>query len=164
MMCLLISKSHLIHLLAYPDHEQQQSLFYFPYANDDDFHVQQLPASHSFLTILINLNIPDTVAYIGEFCFAGCDNKTTGDNGNNEDPGDLIIYSPNSDALVDVAYTFGELTGIHVEVQSLGTGEALEKIVAEAENPQADVLYGGVNYANAFKYADYFEGVSAGDG
>jgi iron(III) transport system substrate-binding protein len=69
----------------------------------------------------------------------------------------LVIYSPNSDALVDVAYKFGELYGITVEVQSQGTGECLEKIVAEAENPQADILYGGVNYANAHNYAEYFE-------
>ncbi len=69
----------------------------------------------------------------------------------------LVIYSPNSKALVDVAYRFGELYGIEVEVQSQGTGECLEKIVAEAENPQADVLFGGVNYANAHNYAEYFE-------
>lgn len=75
--------------------------------------------------------------------------------------GSLVIYSPNSDALVEVAYTFGEIYGIDVQVQSLGTGEALEKIVAEAANPQADVMYGGVNYANAFKYADNFEKYTA---
>ncbi|MDO4198535.1 MAG: extracellular solute-binding protein [Erysipelotrichaceae bacterium] len=75
--------------------------------------------------------------------------------------GTLVIYSPNTEALCDVAYAFGEQYGIDVQVQSLGTGEALEKIVAETENPQADVLYGGVNYANAYKYADYFEQYTA---
>ncbi len=73
----------------------------------------------------------------------------------------LVIYSPNSDKLIEVAEKFGEETGITVEVVSLGTGECLERIVAETENPQADVLYGGVNYANAFKYADYFEQYTA---
>lgn len=73
----------------------------------------------------------------------------------------LVIYSPNSDKLIEVAEKFGEQTGIQVEVVSLGTGECLERIVAEKENPQADVLYGGVNYANAFKYADYFEQYTA---
>ncbi len=28
--------------------------------------------------------------------------------------GELVIYSPNSDALVDAAYTFGELYGVDV--------------------------------------------------
>jgi iron(III) transport system substrate-binding protein len=74
-----------------------------------------------------------------------------------EGGGTLVIYSPNTDALVDVAYTFGEKFGISIEVQSMGTGECLEKIVAETENPQADILYGGMNYANAINYADYFE-------
>ena len=97
---------------------------------------------------------------------AGCSSNTpaTDETGAGEETvggGSLVIYSPNSDALVEVAYAFGEKYGIEVEVQSLGTGEALEKIVAEAENPQADVLYGGVNYANAFKYADYFEQYTA---
>ena len=93
------------------------------------------------------------------FALVGCGDKSGGEV--EQVGGDLVIYSPNSDALVEVAYTFGEIYGINVEVQSLGTGEALEKIVAEAENPQADVLYGGVNYANAFKYADNFEQYTA---
>ena len=75
--------------------------------------------------------------------------------------GQLVIYSPNSDALLAAAEAFGEQYGIEVLIQPLGTGEALEKIVAEVENPQADVLYGGVNYANAYKYAEYFEQYTA---
>ncbi|MCR4626508.1 MAG: extracellular solute-binding protein [Treponema sp.] len=71
--------------------------------------------------------------------------------------GDLVIYSPNSDALVDAAYAFGEQYGINVEVLSMGTGECAERVVSEAGNPQADVWYGGVNYANGIKYAQYFE-------
>jgi len=73
----------------------------------------------------------------------------------------LVIYSPNSDPLIAVAETFGELYGVEVEVLSKGTGECLESIVAEKDAPQADVLYGGVNYANAFKYAEYFEEYTA---
>ena len=97
------------------------------------------------------------------FTVAGCSNGNTSEAGEGETVGggSLVIYSPNSDALVAVADVFAEKYGIDVQVQSLGTGEALEKIVAEAENPQADVLYGGVNYANAFKYADYFEQYTA---
>ena len=97
------------------------------------------------------------------FALVGCSSSGETAEGGEEQVGggSLVIYSPNSDALVEVAYTFGEKYGIDVEVQSLGTGEALEKIVAEAANPQADILYGGVNYANAFKYADNFEQYTA---
>ena len=83
-------------------------------------------------------------------CTFGCKKEEEGG-------GSLIIYSPNSDPLVEVAYTFGKKFGIDVQVQSMGTGECLERIVAEKDNPQCDVLYGGLNYANAFNYADYFE-------
>lgn len=68
--------------------------------------------------------------------------------------GDLVIYSPNTDALIEVCYTFGEKYGINVEVVSAGTGECLERISAEKDNPQGDVMYGGMNYANSFN-ADY---------
>ena len=80
--------------------------------------------------------------------------------------GDLVIYSPNSDTLIEAAYTFGEKYGINVEVVSAGTGECLERISAEKDNPQADVMYGGMNYANAIKPANVplFEPyVAAGD-
>lgn len=71
--------------------------------------------------------------------------------------GELIIYSPNSDALVDAAFVFGETYGIDVQVLSMGTGEVASRVVAEAANPQADVWYGGVNFANGNTYKDYFE-------
>ena len=68
--------------------------------------------------------------------------------------GDLVIYSPNSDALIEVCETFGDKYGINVQVVSAGTGECLERISAEKDNPQADIMYGGMNYANSFN-ADY---------
>ena len=71
--------------------------------------------------------------------------------------GSLVIYSPNSDLLVEAAYAFGEQYGITVEVLSMGTGEVIERVVNEAGNPQADVWYGGVNFANGNTYKDYFE-------
>ncbi|MBR4470604.1 MAG: extracellular solute-binding protein [Erysipelotrichaceae bacterium] len=78
----------------------------------------------------------------------------------------LVIYSPNSDPLIAVAETFGEKYGIAVEVVSAGTGECLERIAAEKDNPQGDIMYGGMNYANSFN-ADYVplfeEYVAAGD-
>lgn len=80
--------------------------------------------------------------------------------------GSLVIYSPNSDALIDAAYTFGDKYGINVEVVSAGTGECLERISAEKDNPQGDIMYGGMNYANSFNadYVPLFEQyVAAGD-
>lgn len=71
--------------------------------------------------------------------------------------GSLVIYSPNTDALTNAAYAFGEKYGVDVTILSMGTGECLQRIVSETENPQADVMYGGVNYANGVNYAKYFE-------
>lgn len=71
--------------------------------------------------------------------------------------GSLVIYSPNTEALAEAVYVFGEKYGIDVTVLSMGTGECLQRIVSEAENPQADVMYGGVNFANGINYAPYFE-------
>ena len=73
--------------------------------------------------------------------------------------GDLIIYSPNSDALIEVCDTFAAKYGINVQVVSAGTGECLERISAEKDNPQAYIMYGGMNYANSFNpdYVPLFE-------
>ncbi len=91
------------------------------------------------------------VAVAGVFA-SGAQEAQTGKVG-----GSLVIYSPNSDLLVDAAYAFGEQYGITVEVLSMGTGEVAERVVNEAGNPQADVWYGGVNFANGNTYKDYFE-------
>lgn len=58
--------------------------------------------------------------------------------------GDLVIYSPNSQGIMNaVIPLFEEKTGINVEVVSGGTGFLMEKIENEKNNPQADVLFGG---------------------
>lgn len=102
-------------------------------------------------------------------CSSSSSDDTTnggGDDTTSEVGGDLIIYSPNSDALIAVAETFGEKYGINVQVVSAGTGECLERISAEKDNPQADIMYGGMNYANSFNedYVGLFEPyVATGD-
>ena len=93
------------------------------------------------------------------FAVAGCSNNETAETGTDGTEetvggGSLIIYSPNTDALIAAADVFGEKYGIDVQVVQAGTGECLERIVAEKDNPQGDVLYGGMNYANSFN-ADY---------
>lgn len=85
----------------------------------------------------------------------------------NEEPtvggGSLVIYSPNSDALIAATDVFAEKYGVDVQVISAGTGECLERVVAEKDNPQGDVMYGGMNYANSFnpEYAPLFETYTA---
>ena len=105
------------------------------------------------------------------FAIVGCSGgEPKTDEGGSDEPvtgGSLVIYSPNSDALIDVAYTFGEKYGITVDVVSAGTGECLERIAAEKDNPQGDVMFGGMNYANSFNpdYVPLFEAYTAeGDG
>ena len=95
-------------------------------------------------------------------CSGGKTESTNGDEGTVEGTvggGDLVIYSPNSDALIEVVETFGEKYGINVQVVSAGTGECLERISAEKDNPQADIMFGGMNYANSFNpdYVPLFE-------
>ncbi len=73
--------------------------------------------------------------------------------------GDLVIYSPNSDKLIEAAEKFGEQYNVNVMVVGAGTGECLERISAEKDNPQGDVMYGGMNYANSYNpdYVPLFE-------
>ncbi len=67
----------------------------------------------------------------------------------------LVVYSPNSDTEVEsVIPAFEEATGITVELISAGTGECVTRIDAEKENPQADVLWGGMNYGVYVQHPD----------
>ncbi len=67
----------------------------------------------------------------------------------------LVVYSPNSDTEVEMVQpAFEEATGITLEIVSAGTGECVERIDAEKENPQADVLWGGMNYGVYVQHPD----------
>ena len=99
-----------------------------------------------------------------------CGNKNSSENGGGDAEStasdSLVIYSPHSDALIEAAEAFGAAYGINVEVVSAGTGECLERIAAEKDNPQGDIMYGGMNYANSYNpdYVDLFESyVAVGD-
>ncbi len=60
--------------------------------------------------------------------------------------GNLVVYSPNSDGEIQgILYYFGDHYGVKISLQSMGTGEVLSKLNAEKGNPQADVMFGGVN-------------------
>ena len=67
----------------------------------------------------------------------------------------LVIYSPNSDTEVDnVIPAFEDATGIKVELLSMGTGECITRIDSEKDNPQADVMWGGMNYGVYVQHPD----------
>ena len=67
----------------------------------------------------------------------------------------LVIYSPNSDTEVDnMIPAFEDATGIKVELLSMGTGECVTRIDSEKDNPQADVMWGGMNYGVYVQHPD----------
>ncbi|MDR1951899.1 MAG: ABC transporter substrate-binding protein [Elusimicrobiota bacterium] len=69
--------------------------------------------------------------------FVGCGSSSS-------KAGKLVIYSPNTEDLVDnIIGAFEKETGIKVEIISTGTGEIFKRVEAEKNNPNADVLWGG---------------------
>ena len=89
-------------------------------------------------------------------CSSGDDGGTdTADSGSSDK---LVIYSPNSDGLINaVIPAFEEKYGVKVEVITAGTGDCITRIDSEKENPQADVMFGGMNIANYENYPDLWE-------
>ena len=71
--------------------------------------------------------------------------------------GNLVVYSPHdADPLnAGVALFQAAYPNINVEVIAAGTGELCQRVVAESENPQGDVLWGGGADTLA-AYTDYF--------
>lgn len=76
-----------------------------------------------------------------------------------EPSGELILYTTVSQAHYDIAIAkFNELyPKITVEYVYAGAGETKARITAEASNPQADVMFGGLQYADLASMGDYFE-------
>ena len=67
----------------------------------------------------------------------------------------LVIYSPNSDTVMDtIIPAFEEATGIECQVLSLGTGEVLARLLEEKDNPQCDVWFGGWNTGQAVQHPE----------
>ena len=72
--------------------------------------------------------------------------------------GTLVIYSPHDASPLEAGVKLFEAAypGIEVQVVAAGTGELLQRIAAESENPLADVLWGGgADSLAAFK--SYFD-------
>lgn len=58
--------------------------------------------------------------------------------------GELVVYSPNSEGLMNATIPlFEEKYGVKVEIIQAGTGELIKRIQSEANDPYGDVLFGG---------------------
>ncbi len=74
-----------------------------------------------------------------------------------ENTGDLVMYSPNSEGLINsLIPAFEEKTGIKVDLQQAGTGELFTKLRGESKDPVADVMFGG-GYTTYTENEDLFE-------
>jgi iron(III) transport system substrate-binding protein len=68
----------------------------------------------------------------------------TGDGGDSGDGGSITVYSPETPEFTEeLANKFEELHGINVNVHYAGTNVLVNQMMAEQNNPQADVWYGG---------------------
>ena len=79
----------------------------------------------------------------------GCGGDTPSEDGGNSEEtsqtgGKLVVYSAlNEDNTIAMAEQFEKDTGIEIEYISLGGGDAVARVQAEMDNPQADFLVGG---------------------
>ena len=81
-----------------------------------------------------------------------------GEDGDGEASKKLVIYSPNSDGLIDAVIPAYEAKyGVKVEMLTMGTGECLTRLDSEKNDPYADILFGGLNIANYENNPDLFE-------
>lgn len=98
------------------------------------------------------------VSFVFLSLMVGCGTKKLGG-------GTLVVYSPNSDGEIEgILMYFGDKYDIEIDIQSMGTGEVLSKLQAEKANPQADVMFGGMNLGVYNSNKDLFqEYVAKGD-
>jgi len=74
---------------------------------------------------------------------------------------DLIIYTPHSPSFTDaIVEEFEEKTHIHVNLVKAGTGELVERIRQEGDEPLADILWGG-SLSIMMKGQDLWEGYTS---
>lgn len=72
--------------------------------------------------------------------------------------GSLVVYSPNPDEEIEnILYTFAEKYDVDVELQPMGSGVCYTRLESEKANPQADVMFGGVETTWTHDYPDLFQ-------
>lgn len=106
------------------------------------------------------------VAILGFSMLAACSSTDNGDGDGDGDDGKyggkLVVYSPNSDGEIEgLLYYWGDKYGVEIDLQSMGTGEVLSKLEAEKANPQADVMFGGMNLGVWTNNKDLFQAYTA---
>ena len=73
--------------------------------------------------------------------------------------GELILYTTVKDAHYDI--TIGKFNELYPNIKVCstygGAGDCKARIQAEASNPQADAMFGGLQYADLDAYGQYFE-------
>lgn len=76
----------------------------------------------------------------------------------------LVIYTAHKEEVYwPIVQEFEQRTGIWVDVVAGGTNELLERIREEADNPAADVMFGG-GVESLESYRDYFAPYACGQG
>lgn len=73
--------------------------------------------------------------------------------------GELILYTTVKDAHFDITIAKFNEKYPNITVYSTygGAGDCKARIKAESSNPQADAMFGGLQYADLSSYGDYFE-------
>jgi len=96
------------------------------------------------------------------FCLAACGQKEAAPAAEPEATtvsGPLVLYTTMTESDIDALLTcFGEAyPDVEVEIVSGSVGELTAKITAEKDNPQGDLVWGGLQDSDGDTYADIFE-------
>lgn len=98
-------------------------------------------------------------------CSNGGGEPQGGDNNGGETTDKLVVYSPNSEGLINATIPlFEEKYNVKVELIQAGTGELIKRLQSEASDPYADILFGGA-HSQYVSNPDLFENyTSANEG
>lgn len=86
-----------------------------------------------------------------------CSNKEDSKEEGKKDSDTLVVYSPNSEGLINATIpAFEDKYGVKVELIQAGTGELFKKLESEKDAPVADVIFGG-SYTQYEQNGELFE-------
>lgn len=76
----------------------------------------------------------------------GCSSNETETGGETGETSKLVIYSPNSEGLINATIPlFEEKYNVDVELIQAGTGELMKRLKSEKDEPYADIMFGGAH-------------------
>ena len=103
--------------------------------------------------------LPLTIVFIFALLCSGCSSGRGRGDASGFAPGDnhrLVVYTSHKfEVYWPIVKEFEERTGIWVEIVEGGTSELLERIAGEADEPVADLMFGG-GVESLESYGDYF--------